>query len=176
MVTSQTTQWANIGLNTQPNLVDMKGMNLLNKPATSLISITFILLFGMLSQSVVYAKVYKWTDANGQVHYGEQPGNTNAETVTIRQNETTKPRPIKKVDKDSEDETSAAKEPEMVEVKIPAKEKRQLCQQAKGDVEAINSRGRMREINAKGEYIYLSEEQKQARISAAKKRIKKYCR
>ena len=151
-------------------------MNLPNKPATSLISITFILLLGIFSQSTVYAKVYKWTDESGQVHYGEQPGSIDAETVTIRQNETTKPRPIKKVDKESKDDAAAVKEPEMVEAKIPAKEKSHLCKQAKGDIEAINSRGRMREINKKGEYIYLTEKQKQARISAANKRIKKYCK
>lgn len=151
-------------------------MNLTGKPAATLLSITFILLLGLFFQSSVYAEVYKWTDENGQVHYGEQPGSVNAETVTIRQNETTKPRPIKKDEKDSEKDDAAAKEPEMVEVEIPAKEKRQLCRQAKGDIETINSRGRMREINEKGEYIYLSEKDKQARLSAARKRIDKYCR
>jgi hypothetical protein len=135
----------------------------------------------LLAHSTSFAGVYKWVDENGQVHYGEKPGNTGAEEVTIRQNETTTPRAIKKTDDDEDsDETTgeaaAQKEPEWAEVPVPKKEKRKLCNEAKNDLAAINSRGRMREINEKGEYVYLTEQQRQQRISAAKKKQKKYCR
>ena len=149
----------------------------------------------LLFQAELFAGVYKWTDENGQVHYGENPGGSDAEKVTIRHNETTKPRAVNTAEDKAENkntgqtaegaqdgsqnstETPEEIQPEIfVEEKIPAKEKRALCQQAKSDIASISSRGRMREINAKGEYIYLTEEQRQQRLSAAKKRKKKYCK
>ena len=134
----------------------------------------------MLIQTPSFAGVYKWVDENGQVHYGEQPVGADAEKVKIRHNETTKPRAMKKTQdgtgKDGDKEKTAEVEPEMKEVPVPIKEKRKLCNEAKSDIASINSRGRMREINSKGEYMYLTEEQKQQRLSAAKKKQSEYCR
>ncbi|ACE83003.1 hypothetical protein CJA_1024 [Cellvibrio japonicus Ueda107] len=38
------------------------------------------------SEKPIAVKVYKWTDAKGVVHYGEQPAGTNAEEVIINPN------------------------------------------------------------------------------------------
>ncbi len=129
----------------------------------------------LFALSPLHAGIYKWVDENGQVHYGEQPGNTGAEKVTIRQNETTKPRPIKKDDKEATDK-QAEKPAEPEPPKISKKEKRKLCNEAKSDLAEIASRGRLREINKKGEYIYLTDPQKQQRITAAKKKQREFCR
>lgn len=150
------------------------------------------LLF-LLIQTPVHAGVYKWVDGNGQVHYGERPGNPASERVKIRQNETTAPRVLKKAEKDGEktaegenaENTSEdagekpaepAAEAPWVPEKISKKEKRSLCNEAKGDIATISSRGRMREINKKGEYTYLGEKQRQKRLAAARKKQSKYCR
>ncbi len=159
-----------------------KHMSATSKP-TTLITVIFTAFICFAFQSPGYAKVYKWVDENGQVHYGEKPGNTEAERIKIRTNETTKPRTIKKPEGDAENKAEGdpakqpiAEPPELVEVKISAKEKRQLCNEAKSDIQIINSRGQMREINEKGEYIYLPDEQKQQRLATAKKKARKYCR
>ena len=135
--------------------------------------------FCLIVLSPLHAGVYKWVDENGQVHYGEQPGNTGAEKVTIRNNETTKPRSVNKVEEDAKSDKKN-KDPQaeapLVEVEPSKKEKRKLCNEAKSDLAAINSRGRVREINEKGEYTYLSEPQRQQRISAAKKKQREFCR
>ena len=137
----------------------------------SIMTVSLSLLF--FTPSI--AGVYKWIDDNGQVHYGEQPGNTDAESVTIRRNETTKPRAIKKAEGESAEEPAVeAAKPEKPE--ISKKEKRRLCNQAKSDITAISSRGRMREVNEKGEYTYLSEKQRQQRLSAARKKQREFCR
>lgn len=136
----------------------------------------------LLFQASSYAEIYKWTDENGQVHYGEHPGNTGAEKVSIRQNETTKPRPINKAEVDTaeSDKNNSSQQAEatgeLVEVPPSKKEKRKLCNQAKSDIAAINNRGRMREINKKGEYVYLTEQQRQQRLSAARKKQGEFCR
>ncbi|MBE9561203.1 MAG: DUF4124 domain-containing protein, partial [Proteobacteria bacterium] len=92
-----------------------------------LISSIFIASFCLLVHSSLYAGVYKWVDEKGQVHYGEHPGNTGAEKVTIRQNETTKPRPVDKAEEtdksDKKDKDQQAEAP-MVEIEPSKKEKR----------------------------------------------------
>lgn len=145
-----------------------------------LVTGVFLASFCIFVQSPLYAGVYKWVDENGQVHYGEQPGNTGAEKITIRQNETTKPRPINKTEEAAESGKKNTGEQaeefgEWEEVPASKKEKRKLCNEAKSDLAAINSRGRMREINEKGEYVYLTEPQRQQRISAAQKKQREFC-
>ncbi len=145
----------------------------------TLISLTITTTLLISFQTSSLAGIYKWVDEKGQVHYGEKPVGTEAEKVTIRQNTTTKPRTIKKdedADNKSVDGESTEQAEKPVEVEISTKEKRKLCNEAKSDVAAINSRGRLREINTNGEYTYLSDKQKQQRLSAAKKKQSKYCR
>jgi len=138
------------------------------------------LALSLVMPGTSHAGVYKWVDENGQVHYGDEPGQSEAQQVTIRQNETTKPRQINKADVEISDKPAdkstekASAEPE--EPVIPKKEKQRLCNQAKSDYATISSRGRMREINKKGEYVYLTEEQRQQRLAAAKKKQREYCR
>lgn len=146
-----------------------------------LVSIIISTSFCLFIQSAPNAGVYKWVDEDGQVHYGEKPGNTGAEEITIRTNETTTPRQINKdeeeiaeSDKKNKKQQAEAAEPE--EPKISKKEKRRLCNEAKSDLAAINSRGRLREIDEKGNYTYLTEQQRQQRISAAKKKQREFCR
>ena len=147
------------------------------------VSRIILVLLSLLLQTTAIAVVYKWVDENGQVHYGAHPGNTTAERVTIRKNETTAPRIIKtnKNDKQAngnekniDPATTEAKKSE--EPKISKKEKRRMCKQATNDIASISSRGRMREINKKGEYIYLSEKQRQKRLSTARKKQREHCR
>jgi len=140
------------------------------------------LLF-LLIQSPGYAKVYKWVDENGQVNFGDRPESSDAESVNIRTNETTTPRAIKKPESDPKDKNNnpaadAGKPAEapLVPEKLSAKEKTKLCNEAKSDYAAISSRGRMREKNAKGEYIYLPDDQRQQRLDAASKKQREYCR
>jgi len=63
---------------------------------TKLIPSIITISLGLFVLLPLQAGVYKWVDENGQVHYSERPGNAGAEKVTIRQNETTKPRTTKK--------------------------------------------------------------------------------
>jgi hypothetical protein len=166
----------------------MLGKTMTDKISTRKTDLQIILMLAtcLLLTATSHAGVYKWTDENGNVHYGEQPGNTSAEQVEIRQNETTTPRAINKKEEDEAENTDgkntdkADAESEKwnawQEVPPSKAEKQRLCQEGKNDYAAISGRGRMREINEKGEYIYLSEQERQQRLNAAKKKQQKYCR
>ncbi len=133
------------------------------------------------------ATIYKWIDKTGEVHYSGEPatGNQTTEIVKIRQHTTTRPR-ISKEDRererinqqqtDAERKKREALQPRPVVKKMPAGEKRRLCRQAGSDIASITSHGRMREINARGEYHYLSEKQRQQRLTAARKKQQNFCR
>ncbi|MCK4676223.1 MAG: DUF4124 domain-containing protein [Gammaproteobacteria bacterium] len=144
-----------------------------NKTLITSIITTSLCLFFLTPSS---AGVYKWVDQDGQIHYGDQPVNPDAEKVNIRKNDTTKPRAIKNKEDNSEDKSNKQTATEPKEVEIPQKEKNRLCNEAKSDIASITSRGRMREKNAKGEYSYLSEKQRQQRLTAAKKKQREFCR
>ena len=142
---------------------------------SSIVSVSLSLFL----QTAATAGIYKWVDDSGQIHYGEQPGNSDAKRVTIRKNETTTPRTMKteeKADDNKESESSTTEAEKPKKPQISKKEKRKLCHEARNDIATISSRGRMREINTKGEYTYLSEKQRQNRLSAARKKLRKYCR
>jgi len=154
----------------------------MSKNSPSIVSTTAVLIAiisGAFFATPVNAKVYKWVDENGQVHYSDIPDNTQAEQVQIRTNETTTPRTKdkEKVDylKDKNKEKSEKAE-ELKEQKMTNKENRKYCNEAKSDLEAILGRNRLREIDEKGEYTYLTEEERQKRISAARKKQKEFCR
>ncbi len=136
-------------------------------------------VFQSAAMAGAYIGVYKWVDKNGVVHYGQQPGSSDAEQVRVRTDETVNTRKINlDSDKDKDGGSGQAeKQPaKPAEPKISKKEKRRLCEEARHDITAINSRGRMREINEKGEYIYLPDEEKQKRLKAAQIKQRKYCR
>jgi Domain of unknown function (DUF4124) len=150
---------------------------MLNK---KLITVVLTAMFSLSFQLSLQAAVYKWEDESGQIHYSDQPNKPDAEKFSVRKNTTTSPRPVNTGEKNTEDttekEAKKPAEPELVEVDFSKKEKRQFCNEAKNDIAAISSSGRMREINKKGEYVYLSEEQRQQRLSAARKKQREYCR
>jgi len=132
------------------------------------------------------ADIYKWTDQHGQVQYSDRPAPAEhpATKISISHNSTTQPRiskeelEINAINRREAETEKKKRQPitKQVRKKIPAGERRRLCQQAVSDLAAIRSRGRMREINSKGEYIYLSEQQRQQRIATAEKKRRKYCR
>lgn len=43
----------------------------------------WILILLLMVSSPLFAAVYKWTDENGKVHYGDQPGRKNAQSVNV---------------------------------------------------------------------------------------------
>ena len=58
--------------------------------------IIWTLIF-LLFISVSHAEIYKWTDENGQIHYGERPNNPNTEKIEIK---STAPKPDAGIDSD----------------------------------------------------------------------------
>jgi hypothetical protein len=138
----------------------------------------------LLGSTVAFAdKIYKWTDAEGNVHYGsERPADAPSEKMKVDTGKTGVNRGADALDKlkqEVDDEAQRVVEegiPEQPPVPaLPAREVKKRCQAARQDLATIQSRGQLRERDEKGNTRYVGEEEKQRRIKAAKKQIREYC-
>ena len=135
------------------------------------------------SNAVLAGKIYKWTDAEGNIHYGsEKPADTDAEKMKVDTSTTgvdTGAEALDDLKQQVDDEAEKIKEegiPEQPPVpSLPMKEVKKRCQAAKQDLATIQSRGQLRERDASGEIRYVSDEEKQRRIKAAKQQVREYC-
>jgi len=145
----------------------------------------------LVSSPGAYGGVYKWVDAEGKVHYGsKKPADASAERLNIDTTPSPAKTPDKTADKtdtkdakDAKDKTKDGKkeekpaEPKKDEPpKISKKEKRRLCKQARQNKASIESHGRIRETDEKGNTVYLTDKTKKKRLVQANKLIKKHCR
>lgn len=149
---------------------------------------SIILLFALpcllVSLPGAYGAVYKWVDAEGNVHYGSQkPADANAERLKIATPPSIPKTPEKEEKKDDKSESEDGKkeekpaEPKKVEPpKMSRKEKQRLCTAARNNKAIIEAHGRIRETDEKGNTVYLKDEVKQQRLATANKDIRKYCR
>lgn len=143
------------------------------------------------------AQAYKWTDANGKVHYSDQPPPENAKgqaTVKLR----TPSAPLPTASPAASDKDAAAAKPknyieqeadfkkrqveaaerEAAEKKkaSEAAEKKQNCEQARAQLKNLQSGGRVTRSNAQGEREYLNEAQMAQEIERGKKSVENWCK
>ena len=142
------------------------------------------------------AQTYKWTDANGKVHYSDQPPPANVKeqaTVKLRKPAApTSPTPAAS-DKDApeakaktyiEQEAEFRKrqvetaEREAAEKKkaADAAEKKQNCEQARAQLKLLQSGERITRSNASGEREYLNDPQMAQEIERGKKSVEGWCK
>lgn len=145
-----------------------------------------MLILSLLLIGESSAEIYKWVDAEGNVHYGQQrPNDANAEKLDIQQEPTTTFRsgakaPVKTEETAQNGEQQPAEEPaaqEEKKVETPAEKKQRLaaCARAKKSLATMQSIGRIRSKDEDGNYSYLSQQQKEAKMKQARDLIKKYC-
>lgn len=154
----------------------------------SVIRILIFMALGLLalsaSSTVLAGKIYKWTDADGNVHYGsEKPADTEAESIKVdteKTGVTTGADALDRMIQEDEDKADKIKEegiPAQPPVPtLPMKEVKRRCNQAKQLLAAIDKTGQLRERDEKGNIRYVSEEERQAQIKSAKKMVREYCR
>ncbi len=133
--------------------------------------------------AVLAGQIFKWTDAEGNVHYGSQkPADVTGEQVRVDTSRTGVNRGADALDKlkqQADDEAQRIKEegiPEQPPVpSLSRKEVKQRCQTAKQDLATIQARGQLRERDEQGNTRYVSEKERQQRINHAKKQVREYC-
>ncbi len=120
-----------------------------------------IFIYSMMASSAHAGKVYKWTDENGTIHYGDKrPEGTKTETLKVESNSSA-PRPsleeqLNNLEEKEEKENLVKQEQEQAK---EAQEQNKLrCNQAKNNLQTIENNARIR-IEENGELRYMTPEE-----------------
>ncbi|MBV1919692.1 MAG: DUF4124 domain-containing protein [Pseudomonadales bacterium] len=158
----------------------MKKMNIQTILTTALLFLT--LLFTSAIQAKGY---YKWIDERGVTHYGSQPPvayinsavkiNVSSSTPSGKAAAQTKIEARKK----KQEEKIPAEKPNTAEQqsqKEQDKNNQKNCEVYRKNVALIGQNNRIREKNAEGVVVMLSEEERQGRLKKAKDFITEFCK
>ena len=167
-----------------------------------LTTITWLLLTliggAWLNTTSVVAQTYKWKDANGKIHYSDQPPPANAkEETTVKPRKpaaapTAAPAPAGKgagatktktktyVEQEADfkkRQVEAAKREDEEKKKVAdAAEKKQNCDRARAQLSSLQAGGRVTQTNVKGEREYMSDAQIAQAMEAGKKSVDSWCK
>jgi hypothetical protein len=148
----------------------------------------FLLILLLLSGTNAFAVISKWVDAQGQVHYSDQPPPPEAKAATLRSaadNESTAgasapaaPKTIAEREAELRKAQQAKKEAadKAAQKQVTADEVKTNCANAQQNLRTLQSGVRMIEIDAKGERSYIDDTQRQQRIAKAQQEISNLCK
>lgn len=130
--------------------------------------------------------IYKWVDEQGNVHYSQDPQGHSAEEMKLKihRSSTEEGESAEKTAQDDsaaqgeknqgkdEAQTKAEKEASAQDQK---EAKAKNCQIAMKRLAAINSGGRLYEVNEKGERNYWDDNTRKAKLEEAQKNVDQWC-
>lgn len=132
------------------------------------------------------AGIYKWTDENGVVHYGERPAeNSNATSVAIQKktqskaNEQARQERLKREKRlsDALDAERREKEAKQAERREEIKGKKLACKKLRNELKDLErSYTIFYELDDDGERVILTDEQIQEKQEELREQIKKNCK
>ncbi|SFN33020.1 protein of unknown function [Formivibrio citricus] len=139
---------------------------------------TAVLLFALTVSGVAAAAVYKWTDADGKVHYSNMPPPTGtkvkqppAQLKGGTVSSIAGPKPVQ-----AEEKKNGAAVPASAPAAQPPSEKDpQACAQARARKTFLESGQLTKSVNEKGEVEFMGTEKRQAELAEAEKAIERFC-
>ena len=134
----------------------------------------------LVAMSPANAAMFKWTDANGNVQYGEHPpAGAGAEHIKATPEPASTPAaPSLQQQVDALDKrlaTEAEKKAETEQKKLDAENRKINCTNAKNNLEQLRMGGHRLTRMPDGSYERLEEKQQQALISKNEKAVKEFC-
>ena len=131
-----------------------------------------------LSTGATAGQIYKWVDAQGNVHFGSQPpegqqaAEVNPNITQPKLSSEKKPQAAAPTE-DSEQESIDAKVKE--DVAKQEAERKKYCETVRTNLSQLQNNPRVR-VEEKGEVRRLTEEERQARIAETEKAIAENCK
>ena len=133
--------------------------------------------------TAVAGEIYKWTDAEGNVHYEDRPsGNSVIQRVAIASKNTDNAAVQARIAaqreaRATEEQVSSEAPPEMSRQEIRAEQakRQERCQQYRSRLETMLASQRLYREDDAGERVYLDENEIQAARSRVEEQIKEYC-
>lgn len=129
-------------------------------------------------------EIYKWTDADGNVHYEDRPSGAPTEEridVAYRRtdNSAVQKRIAARVDAQAaraeEKSAAAAAEKEAAENAAAEAERQKACERSRARLESYLQARRLYRTDAAGERVYLDDEQREEARRKAEEQIAEFC-
>jgi len=145
-----------------------------------------LLVWGVLAFSAhAHADLYKWTDAQGKVHYTDQPPTLNSQTIkpsSAGQGETTskakqsldaRDQAYQKRSKEAKDARDKA-EKEAEQARIA----RENCDKARKNLSTLQnaSTPRIYTTNAAGQRVYMDDSARESALASSQKSVTQFCK
>lgn len=145
-----------------------------------------MLLAGMIvaAGSAAASEIYKWTDENGTVHYGDRPIGANSAVRLDIISEPTDPERVQQIvqarndaraERREADAARAANEPSPEELRAKAEERAEKCTEYKDRLQKFVTSRRLYRHDENGERVYLDEEQTLAARAGVQEKVEEYC-
>ena len=136
-------------------------------------------LFGAASFTCLAAEtVYKWTDESGVVHFSDRP----VPSAAAEEMRVTPSSPSlveddgEEADAEAEDDAAASKEERQAAMEEQRRKIReQNCQIARQTLEHNGSIERMYRVDANGERVFLSDEEREMVLGKSREDVEKWC-
>lgn len=137
----------------------------------------------LVTNSAYSGDIYKWTDADGNVHFGDKPDNKPAQLYNVPKNNSanissTNEERAKKRKKllDSFDAQRRSKEEQRATKRKNSKTRKYNCQVSKDRLIRYQRASRIYSRNDVGEKVFLDDQQRQHETSLMKQQINKWCK
>jgi len=148
-------------------------------------AISCLMMFVVSASGIALGNdIYKWTDEDGNVHYGDRPtGDATEERVAISSRATdpgkVQARVQSRYERDiaTKEEAAAAAPagPSEEEILAQAKERAQKCETYKARLQKFVTSRRLYKQDENGERVYLDEEQTHAARERVENQVQEYC-
>ncbi len=159
-------------------------MDNLNKVSFKHSSIFLILpiIFAITFTPSVYAKIYKWVDENGKVHYSDKPFNNKGNEVKIKDpkgstaDRATKDR-MDRIKSRAKAGLEIQKEQQAIAQEKEKKQKKAkvACAEIQKQINTLNMPIRIGEADIDGNIKFISEEERAANLKKLKNAQKEFC-
>ena len=135
------------------------------------------------SGAALAGDIYKWVDADGNVHYGDKPVGAQAERMAIDSRPTDPSRAAAEpqnvmasrmaaTERRAEMESSEA---ERAERQAEAAKKAELCTSARAQMQSMITARRVYQEDENGERVYLDDSEREAARERVESQINDYC-
>ena len=141
--------------------------------------------FSVVSASAVASEIYRWTDEDGTVHYGDRPsGEADEQVVAIDSRPTDNAAVQQRYEarfssQASSTETQSAEEeerpPTRAERRAAAAEQQANCQQYRAQLERFESSRRLYREDENGERVWMTDDEVEATRNRARALVQETC-
>ncbi len=148
-------------------------------------AIACLMMFVVSASGITLANdIYKWTDEDGNVHYGDRPtGDSSEERLAISSKPTdtamVQARVESRYERDvaTKEEVAAAagQGPSEEDLLAQARDKAEKCETYKARLQKFVQSRRLYKQDENGERVYLDEEQTQAARERVENQVQEYC-